>query len=400
MIQTYIYTTLMLAITLFFKIKKYNKMGLILMALYSAIGVMASVAVRQGRIESQNLTMFPFIFLILIYIIVFSPFLCRTTNLSVEKLKFNINQKYIIFAYIFIITSLVSISFYFPQVLNLLSSGAWNANRASLYDGTLTFNAAWYQYYSLQFSGYTRLLGILIGFVFLKEKQKELIGWGCIIVGVATEIFSAMYTSSRGAIVNIVLLLIVIYIFFYNDLKKGKRRFFVVLGCLTLAAIVPYVIDVTVSRFSDSGASSSFVDYLGQAPVVFNYGVAPINKHLYGEYTLGKLFGGRSISPSELGGSWGSGFYTFVGWLFIDWGGVGTIVVASLIAFITYQIIKKEAYSIAELFLVFFIYYTLLQGVFVIGRAYIYNIVATVFIYWFVKLFFEKYTIVIGRWRL
>lgn len=400
MIQTNIYTALMLVITLFFMVKKYNKMGLILMVLYSAVAVMASVAVRQGRLESQNLTILPYIFLILVYIISFSPFLCRTANLSVEKLEFDSNRKYAIFAYIFIITSIVSISYYLPQVMNLLSSGAWNANRASLYDGSLTFNATWYQYYSLQFSGYTRLLGILLGFVFLRQREKDLTGWGCIIVGVASEILSAMYTSSRGTIVNIVLLLIAMYIFFYNDLERNKRRFFIALSCLALIAIVPYVIDVTVSRFSDIGASSSLVDYLGQAPVVFNYGVAPINKHLYGEYALGRLFGGRSISPLELGGSWGSGFYTFVGWLFIDWGFGGTIVVASLIALITNRIIRKEIYSIAELFLIFFIYYTLLQGVFVIGRTYIYNIVVTVLIYWFVKLFFVKYTIVIGSVEL
>ena len=115
---------------------------------------------------------------------------------------------------------------------------------------------------------------------------------------------------------------------------------------------------------------------------------------------MGRLFGGRSISPSELGGSWGSGFYTFVGWLFIDWGVGGTIVVVSVIALITNQIMRKKIYSIADLFIVFFVYYTLLQGVFVIGRSYIYNIVIAVVIYWFVELFFEKYTIIIGRLRL
>lgn len=400
MIQTYIYTALLLVLTVFFIMKRYNKIGLILMMLYSAVGVVASVAVQQDRFESQDITMFPYIFLILIYIIVFSPFLYWTTNFSVEKLTFGINQKYVIFAYIFIITSFISLLYYWPQVKQLLSSGAWNANRANLYEGSLTFNTVWYQYYSLQFSGYTRLIGLLVGFAFLREKKKVLIGWSCIIAGVATEIFSAMYTSSRGSIVNIVLILIVMYVYFFNDLEKDKKRFFVVLGCLAMLVVVPYVIDVTVSRFSTTGTWNSLVDYFGQAPVVFNYGVAPINKHLYGEYALGKLFGGRSILPIELGGSWGSGFYTFVGWLFIDWGVGGTIVVALVIAYITKQIISRNTYSLADLFIIFFIYYTLLQGVFVIGRSYIYNIVSAVFIYWFIKLFFEKYTIVIGRLRL
>ena len=86
--------------------------------------------------------------------------------------------------------------------------------------------------------------------------------------------------------------------------------------------------------------------------------------------------------------------------MFIDWGIIGTILLAVFIALITKQIIKKEMYSIADVFLLFFIYYTLLQGVFVIGRAYIYNIVFTVLLSWFVKIFFDKYTLKIGRLRL
>lgn len=399
MIQTNIYTVLMILFALYVIVKHFNKMGIILVVWYAIIGVMASVAVNQGCFEDKDISFFSYIFLIFIFAIAFSPFLSRKSDVSVGKLALEINIKYVIFAYVFVITCIISVSFFLPQVMDLFATGDWKANRANLYNGSLSFNTAWYQYYSLQFSGYTRLLGLIVGFAFLRNNVHVKLGWACILLGVATETMSAMYTSSRGSIVNIAILVGVIYVFFYQDLEKKKRNLIVFLCCMALFVIVPYVLEVTVSRFS-SEASSSLIEYFGQSPVVFNYGVSGINKYLYGEYAFGSLFGGREISPMDVGGSWGSGFYTFVGWLFIDWGWIGTIIVASIIAFLTDYIIKKDTYLISDVYIIFFVYYTLLQGVFVIGRDYVYYIVAAILIYWFLKVFFDKYTIKIGRIEL
>ena len=399
MIQTNIYTVLMIFFALYVIAKHFNKMGVILVVWYAIIGVMASVAADQGCFGGRSISILPYFFLIFIFAIAFSPFLSRKSDVSVGKLVFETNVKYVIFAWLFMIASIISISFYLPQVMDLLSTGAWNANRANLYSGSLSFNTAWYQYYSLQFSEYTRLLGLIVGFAFLRNNEHVKLGWACILLGVATETMSAMYTSSRGSIVNIAILVGVIYVFFYQDLERKKRNLIVFLSCIALLAVVPYVLEVTVSRFS-SEASSSLIEYFGQSPVVFNYGVSGINKYLYGEYAFGSLFGGRGISPTDVGGSWGSGFYTFVGWLFIDWGWIGTIIVASIIAFLIDYIIKKGTYLISDVYIIFFVYYTLLQGVFVIGRDYMYHIVAAILIYWFLKIFFDKYTFKIGRIEL
>lgn len=399
MIQTNIYTVLMIFFALYVIAKHFNKMGIILVVWYAIIGVMASVAVNQGCFEDKDISFFPYIFLIFIFAIAFSPFLSRKSDVSVGKLALEINIKYVIFAYIFVITCIISVSFFLPQVMDLFATGDWKANRANLYNGSLSFNTAWYQYYSLQFSGYTRLLGLIVGFGFLRNNVHVKLGWACILFGVATETMSAMYTSSRGSIVNIAILVGVIYVFFYQDLERKKRNLIVFLCCMALFVIVPYVLEVTVSRFS-SEASSSLIEYFGQSPVVFNYGVSGIKKYLYGEYAFGSLFGGRGISPTDVGGSWGSGFYTFVGWLFIDWGWIGTIIVASIIAFLIDYIIKKDAYLISDVYIIFFVYYTLLQGVFVIGRDYMYYIVAAILIYCFLRIFFDKYTFKIGRIEL
>lgn len=399
MIQTYIYAGIMIIILIGLFVKKTNIMGTVLWSLFTMVSFFSVIAMKAGLVKS-NVTLLPYIFLIVVYLIVFYPFITKSAEFAIEKVTYDLNIKYVIFAYVFIIAGVISISYYLPLVKQLMLSGDWNQNRSDLYSGAFNFSYTWYQYYALQFVGYTRILGIIVGFIFLRNDQKSFLGWSSVIVGSLVCVLSAMSQSSRGAIVNIVLLVLVIFFFFYRDMANSKKRVISILVFAGTMALLPYVIEVTVSRFTSTGALDSIISYFGQPPVVFNYGVTPVYKHMYGLYAWGNLFGAAPVSPSDIGGSWGTGFYSFVGWMYIDWGYIGTIIVSIIIAYITYRIIAKETYDIADLFLIFFIYYTLLQGVFVIGRDYCYNIFMTLVIYGFVKIFFDKYTFIIGSIRL
>lgn len=399
MIKTYIYAGIMLMIFFVLCITRKNLMGKIIWLLYTVISVFSVIAMKDGLLDT-NVTIFPYLFLIIIYLIVFFPFLEKSANFTIEKLTSKINIKYLIFIYIFIFAGIITIIYYIPLVKQLMESGAWNQNRNNLYSGTFHFSYTWYQYYALQFVGYTKLLGMIVGFVILRSGERTILGLAAITVSCVSSILSAMYQSSRGGIVNIVLLVFVMLLFFYREMSSSKKRLMIICFIVGIIIIIPYVIDVTVSRFSSDDALDSVISYFGQPPVVFNYGVAPIEKHLFGTYAFGNLFGMEFISPADIGGSWGSGFYSFVGWMFIDWGYVGTILVSILIAFITRYIIAKKKYDIADIFLLFFIYYTLLQGVFVIGRDYCYNILMAIVIYILVKVCFDKYTFLLGRIKL
>lgn len=390
----------MITLTIFSYFLQNNIMGKILMTWYTCISVFSIVAVKTGLIPSSNVTLFPYLFLIMTYTIVFSPFFSKSQGFDVERLYFHINKKYIMFAAIYIVTAAIAIHYYVPLILQLAQSGTWYENRNALYLGTFTYSYTWYEYYALIFSGYLRLLALIVGFAIIRFGRRTLIGMLTIITAFVSGILNAMYTSSRGAIINIVLITVVLYLFFYRNIEKNKRRFITILMLLGCVAIIPYLIDVTVARFSSGGSLDSLINYLGHAPVVFNSGVSPITKHMYGEFAFGNLFGDKEFYPSIIGGTWGTGFYTFVGWLFIDWGWIGTIVVAVIVTLILNHIIRKEKYSISNVYIIFFVYYTLLQGVFVIGRDYCYNIVTSLIIYFVVKIIFDKYTFVIGRIRL
>lgn len=399
MIQTYVYALIMITVLIELFLNKINIMGKVLWSLYTIVGIFSVLAMRMGLLTS-NVKFFPYLFLVVVYFICFYPFINKRVQFSVEKVTYSLNIKYVIFAYIFIIASLISIGYYLPLVRQLMLSGDWMQNRNDLYLGTFNYSLAWYQYYSVQFISYTKILGIIVGFVFLRNEQKSMLGWLAIIAGSLACVLGAMSQSSRGEIVNIVLLVTVVFLFFYKDMANSKKRIISIFAIAGIVALLPYVIEVTISRFSSSEAINSIVYYFGQPPVVFNYGVTPVYKHTYGLYAWGNLFGIVPISQSAIGGSWGSGFYSFVGWMYIDWGYIGTVLISILIAHIILHVISKETYDIADLFLVFFMYYSLLQGVFVIGRDYCYNMFMTVVIYVFLKLFFDKYTFKIGNLEL
>lgn len=395
--QTIIYTSVLAMFTLVAIMKQSNKMGILLLLNYLAIAFFSILSIESGITNSEKITLAPYLFLIAVILICFKPFLKKDNSFLAEKVIYDIKRKYYYFAVVYIIFSLIAMKCYLPKALALLSSGNWFENRNALYSGEqLIPYSNYFEYLAIQFTGYSQILALIVGFVILRNKGNRVLGITLIVLPTITEILNGMITSSRAQIIYIVMILFSMYLFFTNDLGKNNKRFFIITGCLGAYYILQYIIAVTVSRFGSSASSNSFVDYLGQPPLVFNYGVFPITKHLWGEYTLGKLWGAE-VYQNSIGGNWGSGLYTFVGWLYIDWGVIGTILLVLLVSFFVSRVICKKEYNISDLYFIFFFYHTLIKGAFVIGRSYIYNILGFFVIYLFVKFFVEKYTFKIGK---
>lgn len=401
MLKIAVYFIILVLITVGIFITRKNLMGKVLYCFYTAIGLFSVIGAEMKIINYYNTTLFSYLYLIFIFSISFYPFAQNNTQFISDKLDNKVNIKYVIFSIVFIIMAMISIKCYIPVVHSLSVSGNWNINRDILYSGELLLPYSnLLEYIAMNFVGYTKILALLIGFTMLRSNEKNLLGIIIIFISFVSSVLSAACTSSRAQVVHIVLLVVVMYLFFFKNIAKNKKRFITILIILGIIGILPYIIQVTASRFGVGSEIISIISYLGQPPIVFSRGVFNIKRCLYGKYSLGILFGLDTFDQSQIGGAWGSGFYTYVGWLYIDWGLIGTIVIVSIISYIVYKIIAKKKYTISDLYIIFFVYYTLLQGAFVIGRSYIYSIVAALVIYVFVKLFFDKYTIVFGRVRL
>ena len=409
MVATRVYLIILSILTIYTFGRKSNVLGKLLFCMYTAAAIFSVISVNSGIIASSNVTLIPYLYLIICYVIFFSPFTKKDTVCNAEKLVTVVDGKLKFIAIVYIVCALVSISCYLPSVLKLFADGSWATNRVNLYRDELTAPYSnIFQYYAMQFAGYFRILALVIGFGLLrkakqdysnqnKEKKVEkIIGWLTLASAIASIAISSMYSSSRGTIVNVFIFVMAVYLFFYYEIETNKRRLFAIMAILAVAVIAPYIIEVTVSRFTSGGASDSVVSYLGQPPIVFNKSIFYLPKHAWGNFGIGILWD-APFSEASIGGNWNTGFYTFVGWLYIDWGVLGVILIGCAVALLVGKIVNKEQYKISDVFLILTYYQTLTNGVFVIGRSYIYNIVGSIIIYLILRLFIEEKVYVLGN---
>ena len=362
-------------------------------SLFSIIGI------KEGIIRSSDVTIFPYALLIITYILFFSPFMGNFTPKASQIVQ-DLPKIYKYFAYFYIACSFLSIYTYLPNIRSLISSGQWANNYRALLAGELIFpDSSPFLHFATLVSGYSKVLAIILAFSMKKKKKKNILSLLLLFGATGRTVCSAIFISSRGALVAYGILLFGIFSFFFPEIGKSKKFLIGALLTWGILLIIPFFIQVTVDRFRTGNAFTSIIDYLGKAPVVFNYGVYTSDKIAWGKYAWGALFG-IPFSPSDIGGKWGTSFYTFAGLIHIDWGTIGLICVSGMVALFWRQYEQREVWNISDLFLLFMHFSFLLDGVFVIGRDYCYIVIVTLVIYVITKVFFEKYHYNIGDLRI
>ena len=401
MLFSVVYCLLLLISTIYCIAKKKNPLICILFGFYTGSALFSIIGIVKGIYKGVNITFFPFILLFVAYLLFFYPFYTTLFPKS-DQMQIEIKKAYYVFAIIYIVLSAIAIYAYIPSVRSLLQSGNWAINRRMLYSNQLEFpDSGRIQHFANLFVGYFGILALVLGFLMFRDSRTRKIGIVLLASYALKVACSAIYTSSRGTITELGMLFIALYLFFYKDMGKFTKRFIAVIIVAAIISIVPFIIDVTVDRFTTGeSATNSVIRYLGIPPLAFNYGVFPIKKLMFGEYAFGQLFGHNSFNSYEIGGLWGSSFYTFVGWIYIDWGTIGVIVwgVVSLLFWNKY--LRREVWRVSDLFLIISFYKMLLDGVFVIGRSQCYTIISTIIIYFLIRIFFEKYSYRIGQYAL
>lgn len=372
--------------------RKYKILGIILISEYFFISVCSIVMFANNYTDYSRVTLLPYIVLLVSYTLTFSPFLSLRNNFKVDKIDIKFHKVYYYLAIIYIGFSLVSILIYLPKVNEIITQNDWAMQRLLYYRGEQTqVYTNFFERMSLNFVNYFKLFALLIYFILLKYDIKKRFRLVLLICIISNVFLSAINSVSRGSIFDFFILFIAIFLFFRNGLSIKIKKSLTIL-IISIGVIFGfYALSVTISRFSssnslDASSLDSLIDYFGQAPLVFNQGVYPVVNHTYGVYSFGKLFelfGTEIYYPhqSEIGGSWGSGFYTYVGLIFIDFGISGVIIHGLFIHFILSYFIKKNKFKLSDMFLIFLIYEYLLKGGFVIGRNYIVGLLVLISIY-------------------
>lgn len=399
---TEIYLILMIVFLTICIIKKMNYMGVFLIVLYTIEAGFSVLLLKDGTFNAMlsldKMSIWPYFLLIVSYILYFWPFLERKNAFQSDGFEQTLNRKYVVFAYLYILMAFITLLCCLPTLISMIQAGNWAQTYGEA--SVLPYNNH-LEYFATNFCDYFRVLAVLVGFSMMRKKEcieRNYTPYILIATAVATALSDAILSTSRSMIFEIGLLVLVVYIFFYKNVEKNKKRFISIIAIIALGAILALFMSITVSRFESRGTNTYMLSYLGQAPIVFNTQiVGSINKLSWGYFEFGRLFDSTPFNQTIVGGMWGQRFYMFVGWIYLDWGVIGVFCGGIIIALIFGKVVAKKSYQMSDLYLLFSLMLIYLKGVFVIGRSYCLNIVATLLIYLILRVFFEKYTFRIGK---
>ena len=388
----------MLTLTIYCFRKKVNILGKVLVCVYFAISVMSVYSIYLAKIPkmielAENTGVLGYIYFSFIIVLFIFPFLTKGNSFSSAKIPVeNIDKKYILFLCIYVACTIISITNMAPKAIELIKSGAWssNYNNTVIGEGVVFTYSNIFQWLATQISGYTGILAILLAFLLLRTKKKKLflLSVATIVLYIISFFFSAVYSSSRGMIFQLAMKLIVLWLFACRQIgKKTNLVIIIIFGAMGVVAL-SYVIAVTVSRFSSASSLASIIEYLGESPMRFNNGLGKIDHLTWGGYTIGGLFGKADMSQAVQ--AWNNGFYTFVGWLYVDWGPVGVVLIGVGMCLLFVNRIRKKVYRISDLLLIFYYYDFLIIGSLVIGPNQILNILMMIVLYILTRVFVDN----------
>jgi len=374
--------------------RKAHSVGILLLCLYVAIAISSTLVMNKellGNEKLLDLRFWPYLLLIMSYHLYFYPFLGKKSHLDSSKLKSPQSIIFSYFCYLYIFFSILTLLISVPSAINLAKSGNWADSYAQ---DSLRVDSNIVEYIAINFCSYFRILAIIVGFSLLREKKnrkKAVLAYFLISSAALTGITSAILSTSRSMIFSTIMIIISIYIFYNKNIAKNRKRFIGTFFVIVLIITASLFVDISVSRFASRSIEDELLSYSGQAPIVFNAQLATkIDRYMFGQYAFGRIFDNSSFTPRMIGGTWDTRFYTFIGWIFIDWGPVGVLLLGLIAKLYFSNIVNRPKYNISDVYLLFSYYSFLQRGVFVIGRNEWYMIVSTIMIYLFLKYIAER----------
>lgn len=374
--------------------KKWNFTGKMLLIIYFIIAVFALLVPSMGqlayveRLDPDTVTYGMVLFLLANYAILFFPYMKSRDSFSAQKMDIALNENYYIFVRIYIVFCVITIVLYFNPLLQIIRSGAWAINRKFMASTEAVFPYSnILEKIIINFTAYFKILALIVGMLIIAKRERKKLGYWTVILASICEAFTDLYVSSRGMLATYFLFIIALILFFFPDFNKKSKWIISILAIIAGIMIAPYLIEITLNRFSESSLSS-IVYYFGQPPYGFATEVNDLDHHMFGRFAFGALFGDEKF-PIEFS-AWVHGFYTVVGWIYADWGYVGTLIISCILSFFFNNKIHRSSYSMGDLFILFSYYMLLTEGVFTIGRTKANMIVITILLYVILKYIFDR----------
>jgi oligosaccharide repeat unit polymerase len=356
-----------------------------ILSLYTLIAAMGIFYFKEVYLARfLDLSLLGFIFPFIIILLFLAPLSSIKTSIS-ENIIIRDDRFVNFMTYYFIIASLISMIILLPKAINVISTGEWALLRNNYYDEGIKVYNNQVERIALISMGYLHLFGTIIFFYFLINKKHNALF--LVILGlclVVPTFLGATLNAARGDLINLIFEIIICYIFFRNSIPENIKKILKIVSVVMLIFIITYLIAVTLSRFGDTESNSSLVEYFGMPLLVLNHGISHENEFLYGGYFFYPFFGFHPENLSFLGSHFNYAFFTFVGALYIDWGPIGTMLIALTIPLFIRTRVSSKMY-LEDIYLVVSYSFYLARGMFVIGHNEIYTLLGYILVYLILK---------------
>lgn len=356
----------------------------ILLSIYVVVSFFGIVYFLESP-SAWNLSLFNLMYLFFVFCIFFIPVM-QDEKTEVKECPLHYYSIYKKVGLFYIIIASYSCIVYLPQVYLALTNPNWAEiyNEAhDVIEGNIYTKLA-----NLFF--HIRYLGIILFFSFLTKKDEK--KWFVIAMGLAAFLpvfLVAIIQASRGGVVALAISIALTFRMFSQALPKNVVRIIYKLALIAAPLMIIYFIAVSISRFEGVKAKefdsteSSLIMYLGESMLYFDDGVMNgVTEYAHGGYILDIP---ERISQIR-GDHFGVHFMTFIGCLYLDFGPLGTIIYALLIAAYWKLFMRKESFGIPELFFLLTYLMYLFNGVFVMGYGYGIQWLEAIFIYFALRI--------------
>jgi oligosaccharide repeat unit polymerase len=394
--QLAIFNALLYLFALGIYYRKYKKIldaGFILIATYAVIAV-TGVFNYLNSPNEWSLIFWPFVYLFVICMLAFRPYFKYPSGSIADKFKINKPKFLNLFSWVYIVAAIIDFSYSIDSITTTLTSGNWSELYHANASGEVLLYTSQLERLAKNLTGWLSPLAIITFFYYLtfgKSNKFFLILFALAIVLPRFSI--AILIAARGLLFIFVVNLFLGYLFFAKKISKNIRKRLLIFALIFVVIFLVYALAVTNSRFETANAywdtKTSLLQYFGQSMLVFNDGIADSIQHfLNGDYLFNahehRYFNGYDYI---LGTHFGTSFFTFVGAWYLDFGPIGTFLIALFLpGMFSLYYNKRKIWDIADLFIYFFYLSWLLNGVFVIGTGYYLQWIMTLVIFLILKI--------------
>jgi len=287
----------------------------------------------------------------------FRPFFFDSDKLF-ERLK-KPNMKVLsAFCIIYIVCSLVSIYYGLDSAMQNIVSGKFNEAYFDNSAGDVALYTNQFERLAKIFAQYFQPVAMLTVFYYLTLKNfKPLRIILLALAVILPTLVSSIIIGNRSMIVQFLILITICYFIFHRGIPKKRKRIIMIPSVILIILVFFLLSTVTISRFGEEKVTSSVFFYLGHSMLTFNYGVTDtIHTYSNGKYFFSwfiDAFGGNSkIDILKLGAHFDGAFSTIVGPLYMDFGPIGTFIIAVIApAFLSLFFWPKKQIDMANIYM-------------------------------------------------